>query len=37
MPVVAYNPQMQGQGYPGAEEWAKFLVDTLGKEQGNRI
>ena len=25
---------MQGEGYPGAEEWAKFLVDTLGKEPG---
>jgi len=34
MPVVGYNLQMQGQGYPGAEEWAKFLVDTLGKEPG---
>ena len=34
MPVVGYNFQMQGEGYPGAEEWAKFLVDTLGKEPG---
>ena len=34
MPVVGYGPGMQGQGYPGAEEWAKFLVDTLGKEPG---
>ncbi|MGA2557271.1 MAG: hypothetical protein ABSG04_13455, partial [Verrucomicrobiota bacterium] len=34
MPVVAYSRQMQGQDYPGAEEWAKFLVDTLGKEPG---
>ncbi len=34
MPVVGYSPAMQGQGYPGAEEWAKFLVDTLGKEPG---
>jgi hypothetical protein len=34
MPVVGYGPQMQGNGYPGAEEWAKFLVDALGKEPG---
>ncbi len=34
MPVVGYSRQMQGQGYPGAEEWARFLVDTLGKEPG---
>jgi hypothetical protein len=34
MPVVGYGMQMQGQGYPGAEEWAKFLVETLGKEPG---
>jgi hypothetical protein len=34
MPVVGYSRQMQGEGYPGAEEWAKFLVDTLGKEPG---
>jgi hypothetical protein len=34
MPVVGYNLSMQGAGYPGAEDWAKFLVDTLGKEPG---
>jgi hypothetical protein len=34
MPVVGYGRQMQNQGYPGAEEWAKFLVDTLSKEPG---
>jgi hypothetical protein len=34
MPVVSYGMQMQGEGYPGAEQWAKFLVDTLGKEPG---
>ena len=34
MPVVGYGRQMQSEGYPGAEEWAKFLVDTLGKEPG---
>jgi hypothetical protein len=34
MPVVGYNQQLQGPGYPGAEEWARFLVDTLGKEPG---
>ena len=34
MPVVGYSLAMQGEGYPGAEEWAKFLVDTLGKEPG---
>ena len=35
MPVVATHRQMHGdEGYPGAEEWAKFLVDTLGKEPG---
>ena len=34
MPVVGYGRQMQAEGYPGAEEWAKFLVDTLGKEPG---
>jgi hypothetical protein len=34
MPVVGYSRQMMGDGYPGAEEWAKFLVDTLGKEPG---
>ncbi|MEJ2653325.1 MAG: hypothetical protein P8173_16500 [Gammaproteobacteria bacterium] len=34
MPVVGYGRQMQAQGYPGAQEWAEFLVDTLGKEPG---
>ena len=34
MPVVGYSRGMMGEGYPGAEEWAKFLVDTLGKEPG---
>ncbi len=34
MPVVGYGRQMQNDGYPGAEEWAKFLVDTLSKEPG---
>ena len=35
MPVVGYTRQMMtSEGYPGAEEWAKFLVDTLGKEPG---
>jgi hypothetical protein len=34
MPVVGYNGQMHGEGHPGAEEWAKFLVDALGKERG---
>jgi len=34
MPVVGYSLQMQGEGYPGAEEWAKFLVDTSGNEPG---
>jgi hypothetical protein len=34
MPVVGYARRMMGEGYPGAEEWAKFLVDTLGKEPG---
>ncbi len=34
MPVVGYGGQMQSEGYPGAEEWAQFLVDTLGKEPG---
>ncbi len=34
MPVVGYDRQMQGEGHPGAEEWATFLVDTLGKEPG---
>jgi len=35
MPVVGYTRQMMtNEGQPGAEEWAKFLVDTLGKEPG---
>jgi len=34
MIVVGYNAQMQAEGYPGAEEWAEFLVDTLSKEPG---
>ena len=34
MPVVGYSPPMRGEGYPGTEEWAKFLVETLGKEPG---
>jgi hypothetical protein len=35
MPVVGYTRQMMtNEGYPGAEEWAKFLVDTLEKEPG---
>ena len=34
MPVVGYSREMRGKGYPGAQEWAKFLVDTLGKEPG---
>lgn len=34
MPVVGYNMQMMGEGHPGAEEWARFLVDTLGREPG---
>ena len=34
MPVVGYSAQMRGEGRPGAEEWVKFLVDTLGKEPG---
>jgi hypothetical protein len=34
MPVVGYGMQMRGEGRPGAEEWAKFLVDALGKEPG---
>jgi hypothetical protein len=34
MPVIGYSPAMQGEGYPGAEEYAKFYVDTLGKEPG---
>jgi hypothetical protein len=35
MPVVGYTRQMMANtNYPGAEDWAKFLVDTLGKEPG---
>jgi len=34
MPVISYTPEMQGEGYPGAEEYAKFFVDALGKEPG---
>jgi len=35
MPVVGYTRQMMtNEGQPGAEEWGKFLVDTLGKEPG---
>ncbi len=34
MPVVGYTRQMMTNGYPGAEEWAKFLVDTLANEPG---
>lgn len=34
MPVVGYTLPMQGADYPGADEWAKFLVDTLGREPG---
>jgi hypothetical protein len=34
MPVVGYSLPMQGQGYPGADQWATFLVETLGKEPG---
>ena len=35
MPVVGYTRQMMmNENHPGAEEWAKFLVDTLGKEPG---
>ena len=34
MPVVGYTPQMLAENHPGAEEWAKFLVDTLGHEPG---
>jgi hypothetical protein len=33
MPVVGYNWQMQMDD-PRLEEWAKFLVDALGKEPG---
>ena len=34
MIVVGYSQQLQADGYPGAREWAQFLVDTLGKEPG---
>ncbi|MGO8764380.1 MAG: hypothetical protein ACLQSR_04500 [Limisphaerales bacterium] len=34
MPVISYTPEMQGEGYPGVEEYAKFYVDTLSKEPG---
>ncbi len=34
MPVISYPPAMQSEGYPGAEEYAKFYVDTLAKEPG---
>src|ERR1019366_6105654 len=35
IPVVGYTRQMMtNEGHPGAEDWAKFLVDTLGKEPG---
>jgi hypothetical protein len=34
MPVVGYSRQMRGDGWPGTEAWAKFLVDTLGREPG---
>ncbi|HPU55568.1 MAG TPA: hypothetical protein PLH97_04730 [Verrucomicrobiota bacterium] len=34
MPVVGYSREMMQPGYPGAEEWARFLVDTLSKEPG---
>ncbi|HEY5232469.1 MAG TPA: hypothetical protein VIK35_02900 [Verrucomicrobiae bacterium] len=34
MPVIGYSPAMQAEGYPGAEEYAKFYVDLLGKEPG---
>ncbi len=35
MPVVGYTRQMMtNEGYPGAVEWARILVDTLGKEPG---
>jgi hypothetical protein len=34
MPVVGYSREMLQEGHPGADEWAKFLVDTLGKEPG---
>ncbi len=34
MPVVGYDRQMQTVDAPGLEEWAKFLIDALGKESG---
>ncbi len=34
MPVVGYDRQMQTVDAPGLEEWAKFLIDALGKEPG---
>ncbi|HUZ07684.1 MAG TPA: hypothetical protein VMV89_09375 [Candidatus Paceibacterota bacterium] len=34
MPVISCTPEMQGEGYPGAEAYAKFYVDTLSKEPG---
>jgi hypothetical protein len=34
MPVVGYSMQMREEGHPGAEEWARVLVDCLGKEPG---
>ena len=34
MPVVGYSRPMMSGDHPGAEEWAKFLVDTLRKEPG---
>lgn len=34
MPIIGYSPAMQAEGYPGAEEYAKFYVDTLGREPG---
>ncbi len=34
MPVIGYSLAMQSEGYPGAEEYAKFYVDTLGNEPG---
>ena len=34
MPIISYPIAMQGEGHPGAEEYAKFYVDTLGNEPG---
>ena len=34
MPIIGYSPAMQAEGYPGAEEYAKFYVDLLGQEPG---